>query len=85
MFSVKIIHSNGGVARRLLAAYREDGQPYVQELAKAQKQLDTCQWLIPALTGGISVLGAVHGEQQRPGQQLSGILAKPGQLLRAAA
>ncbi len=55
------------------------------ELAKAQKQLDTCQWLIPALTGGISVLGAVHGEQQRPGQQLSGILAKPGQLLRAAA
>jgi hypothetical protein len=55
------------------------------ELAKAQKQLDTCQWLIPALTGGITVLSAVQGEQQRPGQQLSGILAKPGQWLRAAA
>jgi hypothetical protein len=55
------------------------------ELARAQQQLDTCQWLIPALTGGISVLTAVQGEQQRPGRQLSGILAKPGQLLRAAA
>ena len=55
------------------------------ELARAQQQLDTCQWLIPALTGGISVLSALQGEQQRPAQQVSGILAKPGQWLRAAA
>lgn len=48
-----------------------------------QRQLDVCQWLIPALTGGISVLTAVHGEQQRPGAQLSGLRAKPTQLLRA--
>jgi hypothetical protein len=54
------------------------------ELARAQQQLDTCQWLIPALTGGISVLSALQGEQQRPAQQLSGILAKTGKWLRAA-
>ena len=55
------------------------------ELARAQQQLATCQWLIPTLTGAISVLSALQGEQQRPTQQLSGILAKPGRWLRAAA
>jgi hypothetical protein len=54
------------------------------DLARAQQQLDTCQWLIPTLTGGISVLNALHGEQQRPAQQVSGIVAKARQLLRAA-
>lgn len=42
-------------------------------------------WLIPALTGGMSVLTALAGEQQRPGQQLAGVIAKPAQWLRAAA
>jgi hypothetical protein len=55
------------------------------ELAKAQQRLDTCQWLVPILTGGISVLNALQGEQQRPTQQLPGILAKPGRWLRAVA
>ena len=54
------------------------------DLARAQQQLDTCQWLIPTLTGGISVLNALHGEQQRPTQQVSGFLAKSRQLLRSA-
>ena len=54
------------------------------EIAKAQKQLAVCQWLIPALTAGITVLTSLHGEQQRPGQQLPGTPGKPGQLLRAA-
>jgi hypothetical protein len=54
------------------------------EVAKAQKQLKVTQWLIPATTGGILVLNAVHGEQQRPSQQLSGILSKPAKLIRAA-
>ena len=53
------------------------------ELAKAQRQLDVCQWLIPGLTGGIEVLTALQGEQQRPEQQVSGLLAKPQQWLRA--
>ncbi|MDT7577298.1 MAG: hypothetical protein QOH17_3631, partial [Pseudonocardiales bacterium] len=55
------------------------------ELADTQRQLDTCQWLIPTLTGGISILNALQGEQQRPTQQLPAILAKPAQWLRAAA
>lgn len=55
------------------------------DVAKTQRRLDVCQWLIPALTGGISVMTSLQGEQQRPGEQLSGILAKPGQWLRAVA
>ena len=55
------------------------------EAAAAQKQLKVLQWVIPALTGGISVLTALHGEQQRPNQQLPGILQKPAQLLDAIA
>jgi hypothetical protein len=55
------------------------------DLDRAQQQLDICQWLIPTLTGGISVLSALQGEQQRPAQQLPGILSKPGRWLRAAA
>ncbi|WP_370964618.1 hypothetical protein [Amycolatopsis sp. cg9] len=55
------------------------------EIAHTQRQLDTCQWLIPALTGGVSVLTALAGEQQRPGRQLAGAIAKPARLLRAAA
>jgi hypothetical protein len=43
------------------------------------------QWLIPALTGGIVVLNALHGEQQRPDQQLAGVLGKPAKWIRAAA
>jgi hypothetical protein len=50
-------------------------------VADAQRQLKVCQWAIPALTAGIAVLNAVEGEQQRPNQVLSGVLAKPAQLL----
>ncbi|MCW2811119.1 MAG: hypothetical protein JWP61_1577 [Friedmanniella sp.] len=35
------------------------------ELASAQRQLKVCQWLIPALTSVLVVLGAQEGEQQR--------------------
>jgi hypothetical protein len=52
-------------------------------VAKAQQQLKVAQWLVPALTGGIAVLNAVEGEQQRPGRQLSGILARPTRWLSA--
>jgi hypothetical protein len=55
------------------------------DIAKAQQQLSLCQWLIPALTGGLVVLNALHGEQQRPAQQFGGILGKPARWLRAAA
>jgi hypothetical protein len=54
------------------------------DVAKAQQQLKVLQWLIPALTAALTVLNAVHGEQQRPSQQLAGRIAK-GRLLRGAA
>jgi hypothetical protein len=54
------------------------------DIAKAQRRLKVCQWLVPGLTGGLHVLNALHGEQQRPQQHLPGILAKPAQLLGLA-
>jgi hypothetical protein len=47
-----------------------------EDIAKAQKQLKVTQWVIPALTGGIVVLTAVAGEQQKPSQQLSGLMGR---------
>lgn len=54
------------------------------EVAKIQKQLGACQWLISALPGGVSALTALAGEQQRPEQQRAGMIAKPAVWLRAA-
>ena len=50
------------------------------EAASAQQQLKVLQWAIPAITGGIVVLTALHGEQQRPNQQLPGLLRKVAEL-----
>jgi hypothetical protein len=55
------------------------------DIATVQRRLKVCQWLVPGLTAGLHVLNALHGEQQRPQQQLPGILAKPAQLLGIAA
>ena len=55
------------------------------EAASAQRQLRKLQWAIPALTGGLVVLTALHGEQQRPNQQVPGFLRKPAQDLLDAA
>ena len=51
----------------------------------SQKQLKVCQWLVPALTAGLEVLNALHGEQQRPRQQLPGLVAKLTRLRGIAA
>ena len=55
------------------------------DVARAQRQLKVCQWLVPGLTAAVGVLNAVHGEQQRPDQQASGVLARPAQLINALA
>lgn len=54
-------------------------------VARIQRQLDLCQWLIPALTGATVVSASLHGEQQRPRQQLSGVLARAVRRLDPAA
>ncbi|MGA4803336.1 MULTISPECIES: hypothetical protein [Streptomyces] len=40
---------------------------------KAQRQLACMQWAVPALTGGLLILNALHGEQQRPAEQAHGM------------
>lgn len=42
------------------------------DVAAAQQRLRLLQWAVPAATGGLVVLNAVHGEQQRPAEQLTG-------------
>ena len=39
-------------------------------VARLQQQQRILQWVTPALTGGILILGAQQGEQQRASEQL---------------
>jgi hypothetical protein len=43
------------------------------DVAHAQQQLRVAQWVTPALTGVLVILGAQQGEQQRPSQVLEGL------------
>ncbi|WP_138906914.1 hypothetical protein [Streptomyces chryseus] len=45
-------------------------------LDQAQRQLALLQWAVPALTAGVLVLNALHGEQQRPEQQRLGMVRR---------
>jgi len=47
-------------------------------LQSAQKQLQVLQWSIPAFAGTVIVLGAKHGEMQRPVNVYKGLLRKQG-------
>lgn len=46
------------------------------DVADAQRKLSKLQWAIPALTGSLLILDALMGEQQRPSQAASGVLAR---------
>ena len=46
------------------------------EVKRAQEQLQYVQWSIPLMTGGLVVLQAIQGEQQRPSQVARGLLAR---------
>ncbi|MGW5849910.1 hypothetical protein ACWFQ8_18490 [Streptomyces sp. NPDC055254] len=43
------------------------------DINKAERQLSYAQWVVPVVTGGLLVLNALHGEQQRPDQQAQGM------------
>ena len=43
------------------------------ELKAAQQQLKALQWVIPAFAGAVVVLGAKHGEMQRPKNVFAGL------------
>lgn len=46
------------------------------EVAAAQRQLALLQYAVPALTGGLVVLSAFAGEQQRAGEVKKGVLSR---------
>ncbi|SEL59682.1 hypothetical protein SAMN04515665_11542 [Blastococcus sp. DSM 46786] len=46
------------------------------DLAAAQQQLDTLQWVIPALTGTLVAISSYAGEQQRPSEVAAGVRAR---------
>ncbi|MET0187640.1 MAG: hypothetical protein ABW212_01485 [Pseudonocardia sediminis] len=41
--------------------------------AAAQRRLKVVQWVIPALTGALTIISAQQGEAQRPASQLGGL------------
>ena len=45
------------------------------DVAAAQQQLDTLQWVIPALTGALVAVSSYAGEQQRPSEVVEGLAA----------
>ncbi|MFG2358409.1 hypothetical protein [Streptomyces sp. NPDC048521] len=51
----------------------EKAQKHPIDLHKARRQLAYAQWAVPALTGCLVVLNALHGEQQRPTEQIPGL------------
>lgn len=48
------------------------------DIAAAQQQLRVVQWVLPLLTGALTVVSAVAGEQQKPASQLSGLVSTIG-------
>lgn len=51
----------------------EKAREHPIDLDKARRQLAYAQWAVPALTGCLVVLNALHGEQQRPAEQVPGM------------
>ncbi|MGZ3113409.1 hypothetical protein [Streptomyces sp. H62] len=51
----------------------EKAKRHPVDLDKARRHLACAQWTVPALTGCLVVLNALHGEQQRPLEQLHGM------------
>lgn len=49
------------------------------DVARTQQQLRILQWVTPALTCALVVLGAQQGEQQRPAERLGGLGRKAWQ------
>ena len=47
-----------------------------EDVARAQRQLTTLQWVIPVLTGAVLVVNARMGEQQRPTQVTRGLMRR---------
>jgi hypothetical protein len=66
-----------------VAGGTEPTQGTPPEVEKAQKQLQTLQWVIPGLTGAVLASSSLHEEQQRPAQVLKGTLLKVPSMIGA--
>ncbi|MFF4321238.1 hypothetical protein [Streptomyces sp. NPDC001568] len=51
----------------------EKNQDHRPDTGRAERHLSYIQWVVPTLTGGLIILNALQGEQQRPTQQLHAI------------
>jgi hypothetical protein len=51
----------------------EKAEKHPIDLDKARRQLAAAQWAVPVLTGCLVALNALHGEQQRPTEQIPGM------------
>lgn len=49
-----------------------------EPVAKAQAQLTSLQWVVPAVTGALVVISAFAGEQQRPAKVARGLAQRFG-------
>ncbi|MFJ4341561.1 hypothetical protein [Streptomyces sp. NPDC088915] len=58
----------------------EKARKHPVDLDKARRQLACAQWAVPALTGCLVVLNALHGEQQRPSEQAYGMWQRAASL-----
>jgi hypothetical protein len=54
----------------------EPGAGTPPEVAKSQRAQRVLQWMVPALSGGIVVMNAVMGEQERPQNVMSGVVER---------
>lgn len=52
---------------------REKAVKHPIDIDQARRHLACVQWAVPALTGCLLVLNALHGEQQRPAERLHGM------------
>jgi hypothetical protein len=55
---------------------QEKAERHPIDLDSARRQLKMAQWAVPALTGTLVILNALHGEQQRPAEQAGGIVER---------
>ncbi|WP_329453855.1 hypothetical protein [Streptomyces sp. NBC_01497] len=55
---------------------QEKAEKHPIDLDSARRQLRIAQWAVPALTGALVILNALHGEQQRPAKQAGGIVER---------
>lgn len=66
------------------AGTTEPGHGTPRQVATRQRQLKVLQWAIPALTGGLIVVTALAGEQQKPGQVARGVLRRMNEVSHAS-